>query len=216
MLANNILSAINFLRVNNKLELIEKEMMAELYKKSFLTNNSTVNYFSGNNSLIIEFMKQYKSQEEIHSLLIINAQEFKNNKSLIISFNVKNEDRITMYKELLSQRYNLPIYTKNKINEFNKLLSSQSLSSFCNTNRSNGNKTNKNEIIKILVYIHFFEEYLITDLNQVFNMHPNCSLINSNWIQKYKQFYEYKNIKEYLKNNNNLNYNCLDGNISMI
>ena len=128
-----------------KLKLIEKELMEKFYKfsnKKHLTNNSIVNYFSGNNSLIIEFMEQ---NEENNSLLIINPLESNNNKSLIISLTVKNEDKKTVYEELLSQRYNLPIYNKNKIIEFKKLLNRENLSSFYEMLKKSDVKNNKDK-----------------------------------------------------------------------
>ena len=128
---NNMFTANSFLNINNKLKLIKKELMEEFYNnKNYLTKNSTVKYFSGNNSLIIEFTNKdnNKIEEIFYSLLIINPLESNNRKSIIIFFKVKDEDKKTMYKELLSQKYNLP--NSNKIITPEMLLNSESLPSF--------------------------------------------------------------------------------------
>ena len=84
------------------------------------------------------------------------------------------------------------------------------------------NELAKTRILKILFYIYYLEEYLLTnDLNKIFKdyQNQNYSLINPKWIQKYKELYNYKSISDYLKDSNNyitVNYNNLDGNIKII
>ena len=84
------------------------------------------------------------------------------------------------------------------------------------------NEVAKTGILKILFYIYYLEEYLLTnDLNKIFKdyQNQNYSLINPKWIQKYKELYNYKSISDYLKDSNNhitVNYNNLDGNIKII
>ena len=84
------------------------------------------------------------------------------------------------------------------------------------------NQMIKKEILKILFYIYYYEEHLLnSNLDNIFNDYQNLnySLINSIWIQKFKEFYGYKRIYDYLKDYNSHNkfpnYNS-DGNITII
>ena len=82
----------------------------------------------------------------------------------------------------------------------------------------NYNEIFKKRILKILFYIYYFEEYLSkNDLSKIFkNYELKYCLINSNWIQKYKEFYNYKEIQDFLKDNNFVNYSNSDGNYEII
>ena len=74
-----------------------------------------------------------------------------------------------------------------------------------------------------MFYIYYFEEDLLNNkLCNIFNDYTklNYSLINSIWITKFKEFYDYKGIynylKDYDKHNKSVNYNNLDGYITII
>ena len=193
---------IFYLNKGYKLKLIDKELMEKIYDKKHLRENSTVNYFSGNNLLIIEFMKFYKEKYDINSLLIINASESINiNNSLIISFKVSKEEKQEIYKELLSNKYNLQISNDNKIINYEEVLNLQKLSSFYKFINNYGiKKIIKQDILKILFYIYYFEELLLTnnELKQIFNDYQNYYLINSNWMKKLKEFYDYQKICNFI------------------
>ena len=221
----NQFNAIIYLNKGNKLKLIDKELMEKIYDKKYLREKSTVNFFSGNNLLIIEFMKVYKEKYDINSLLIINASESINiNNSLIISFKVSKEEKQKIYKELLSSKYNSQISNDNKIIIYEEVLNSQKLSSFDEFINNHGiKKIIKQDILKILFYIYYFEEFVLTnnDLKQIFNDYQNYYLINSNWMKELKEFYDYQKISDFIKQNQKIknfktNYNVLDGQIKMI
>ena len=193
---------IFYLNKGYKLKLIDKELMEKIYDKKYLREKSTVNFFSGNNLLIIEFMKVYKEKYDINSLLIINASESINiNNSLIISFKVSKEEKQEIYKELLSNKYNLQISNDNKIINYEEVLNLQKLSSFYKFINNYGiKKIIKQDILKILFYIYYFEELLLTnnDLKQIFNDYQNYYLINSNWMKELKEFYDYQKICNFI------------------
>ena len=54
---NDISTAIKYLEKNYRIELINRELMDKIFAKEYLIKNVTVNYFSGNNLLIIEFIR---------------------------------------------------------------------------------------------------------------------------------------------------------------
>ena len=195
-------NVIFYLNKGYKLKLIDKELMEKIYDKNSLWENNTVNYFSGNNLLIIEFMKVYKEKYDINSLLIINASESINiNNSLIISFKVSKEEKQEIYKELLSNKYNLQISNDNKIINYEEVLNLQKLSSFYKFINNFGIKTIiKQDILKILFYIYYLEEFLLTnnDLKQIFNYYQTYYLINSNWMKELKEFYDYQKISDFI------------------
>ena len=70
--------------------------MIKLYEKNSLNMINVVNYFCGNNLLIIEFKKTIKYGYEIDSLLIINPLEIHktNDNVLFISFKIKEEEKL--------------------------------------------------------------------------------------------------------------------------
>ena len=148
--------------------------MESLYDKNYLKENIGVNYFAGNNLLIIEY-KRFKDEYESNSLLIINPLDGieKNDYSLIISFKTNHKEKEQLYKELFSNLIDLDLQnnTKNDIINFEKLLSFQNIYSLYEMiNKFCVNKIIKKEILKILFYIYFYEKYLNTnDLNEYHN-----------------------------------------------
>ena len=225
--ANDISKAVDLLVGGCKLKLFNRDLMIKLFDYNFLTVNNTINYFYGNNLLIIEFKKENNYIFEINSLLIINPLENdkNNNNSLFISFKVKEEEKFEIYKKLLYSKNILALQNNNNNNIFNyeKILNTNNISAFFKEIKGlDSNEVAKAGILKILFYIYYLEEYLLTnDLNKIFkdDKNQNFSLINPKWIQKYKELYNYKSISDYLKDSNNyiaVNYDNLDGNIKII
>ena len=68
---DSIEAAINYLLKKNKFKLIIKKLINLLYREIDLTDINIVNYYSGNNNLIIEFI----NKDEINALLILNPLE---------------------------------------------------------------------------------------------------------------------------------------------
>ena len=225
---NDISKTIDLLTGGCKLKLFDKELMEKIIDNNFLRVNNTVKYFCGNNLLIIEFKNVNNYEYEINSLLIINPPEKdkNNNNSLFISFKVKEEKKIEIYKQIFSNK-NILDLKKNKNNNFffnfEKILNPNNISSFYEEIKEfDLNKVIKTGILEILFYIYYYEEFLSTnDLNNIFKYCEgrNYSLINPKWIQKYKEFYNYESIYNFLKDNKNfisVNYNNLDVSIKTI
>ena len=198
--------------------------MEKIFVKKFLIKNVKVNYFSGNNLLIIEFKRVVKNKYDIKSLLIFNyLDENKNNKNaLFISFKVEEKNKLEIYKELLDQNTYLnlkkiQINSNNNIINFDVLLNIDNLDLLYKKLMNISEQNIKKEILKILFYIYYFEKNLKTDLN-LLNKNENYCLINSKWIQKSKEYIDYKKIFDYLinYNNKNINYNNLDEDINSI
>ena len=109
---NEISKVIDLLNNKSKFRLFSKELMIELFDINILRKYNTVNYFCGNNLLIIEYKKATIYGIEISSLLIINPLDIDNNynNSLFISLKIKEKEKLEIYKQLLSSKnlLNLP------------------------------------------------------------------------------------------------------------
>ena len=170
---NEISKVIDLLNNKSKFSLFSKELMIQWFDINFLRKYNTVNYFCGNNLLIIEFKKATKYGLEITSLLIINPLDIDNNynNSLFFPLKIKEKERLEIYKQLLSNKslFNLQI------------------------NILNNNSKN---------YIDFGK---ILDLKKI-----------SYFFKVIKEFYNYKEIQDFLKDNNFVNYSNSDGNYEII
>ena len=70
-------------------------------------------------------------------------------------------------------------------------------------------------LLSIFIYIYYYEKYLHENNNGInlFNNNEKYYLINPEWLIKFKEYYNYRNLSYSLKNNkkfNSLNYNNLD------
>ena len=92
---------------------MSKKLIQNIYDKNNLIDINLVNYFTGNNLLIIE----YKGKNGNNSILVINSlNEYNNNNNLlIISFKIKESEKIMIYNKLLSQEINLNQDLKKKL-----------------------------------------------------------------------------------------------------
>ena len=62
-------------------------------------------------------------------------------------------------------------------------------------------------ILKIFIYIFYYEEYLSIYKENYFNENESYFLINPKWLKDYKDFYNYNKLFELLKNISNNNNN---------
>ena len=212
---DNISSVINGIKKNKKFRLMSKKLIQNIYDKNNLIDINLVNYFTGNNLLIIE----YKGKNGNNSILVINSlNEYNNNNLLIISFKIKESEKIMIYNKLLSQEINLnqdlkkKLVNNNIIINFEEILNNKNLSSFFDifsmSKSENVNIFNDN-ILKIIINIYYFEKSLLQIDNDFFQKENYC-LINPNWLQKFKDFYDFLKIYDLLniygKINKDINY----------
>ena len=79
----------------------------------------------------------------------------------------------------------------------------------------------KNDLLKIFISLFYYEKSLLSDKKEnIFNEYQNYYLINSEWLNQYKENYNYSKLYDLLKKNdknyNKLYYHNLDKEINNI
>ena len=220
--------ARNHLKNNNKIKLISRDIIKLVYPDYNLNNNNnSINCYGGNNRLIIEFEENESNLNSI--FLIINPIEsiLQDNNALIISLKVPNNNREELYGELLFINLNLNEKKVENLKDNNVIIDNSQI--FSKNNFSFG----KNEIIQynsqnsiknilsIFIYIFYFEKSLSLLEENVFNQNQNYYIINIEWLDKFKKYYDYNKIYNILKtqydiHNIEINYNNFEGHIFTI
>ena len=220
--------ARNHLKNNNKIKLISRDIIKLVYPDYNLNNNNnSINCYGGNNRLIIEFEENESNFNSI--FLIINPIEsiLQDNNALIISLKVPNNNREEFYGELLFINLNMNEKKVENLKDSNVIIDNSQI--FSKNNFSFG----KNEIIQynsqnsiknilsIFIYIFYFEKSLSLLEENVFNQNQNYYIINIEWLDKFKKYYDYNKIYNILKtqydiHNIEINYNNFEGHIFTI
>ena len=211
---NDINLAIDYLKSNNKPQLISTKLMNKIYKKEKLKNMSVVKYYSGFNNLIIMFMKkEYNS-----GLLLFNPLDNNNKNNIIFSFKIRNknnEDNTQFYDELLQM--------KNKINEtlIDNLMNNKIISHYKIIKKTEEiNNYSSENLLKIFISIFYYEKSISSDINEIFSNSQSFNLINPEWLINFKHFYHYEIMDELLNEYENekkgINYSNLDKHINEI
>ena len=228
----NISSALNILKYNKRLRLVEKDYLRRFYPINFLRYFKTVNYYCGFNKLIIEFYGIYSS----NALLIVNPLESiieDSMYSFVFAFRTLNNNRGEVYNYLLKYDYN-DILNKDFINSLknNNIFISNEFEKYIKNAinifpiekngiiQNNYFKFDKDNILKIFIHIFYYEKSLLNPKENVFNEIEDYFLINSDWLRDYKDFYDYnklyKALEGYSNNNIHINYKNLNGYIPTI
>ena len=232
---NDIPSILNCIKNNKKFKLVSKNMMEYIYDKKDLVDENYIKYYSGKNKLIIEYKEKGKIKEnnDNKSLFIINPSDLSKVKKRAFIISIKNRDKLSLYKEILSGDEDFDIESMQNNNDivfFEVILPKQNNSNNIVTNKFNEEKSNKNnsinsnnrDILKLFIYIYYYEKSLLLDKYNFFDEKQDYYLINPEWLNKYKEYYDYQKLYKSLntrKINNKkqeISYNNLDKFINSI
>ena len=204
----NLESIIEFLsNKDNKLALISKSLINLIYEENEFKKDSLINIYLGNSNLIVEFL----GERENNILLISNPSEKFRNEDNEFILKIKNEPiqkKLEFFKELVPNKSNLK-----KIKYNNNIIKSFALLKDKEKNKcENQDNSNKQEIAKILISIYYYENSLKIEPNKIFMNFKQCYLINPDWIEQLKNYYDYQNLHNLLNENTNekINYNNLN------
>ena len=164
----NISSALQILKKNKILKLVKKDLIAAFYQEEGLRDYRSFNYYCGKNKLIIEFNENNSS----NVLLILNPLDsiIDNNKYLyVIAFKTFNDLKEDLYINLLNKGIDLTFDIMNnlqnnnivltKFNEFNYVDGMYPIEENPKIQRNNFIFVKEN-ILKIFIYIFYYEKYL--------------------------------------------------------
>ena len=232
---NDIPSILNCIKNNKKFKLVSKNMMEYIYDKKDLVDENYIKYYSGKNKLIIEYKEKGKIKEnnDNKALFIINPSDLSKVKKRAFIVSIKNRDKLSLYKEILSGDEDFDIESMQNNNDivfFEVILPKQNNSNNIVTNKFNEEKSNKNnsinsnnrDILKLFIYIYYYEKSLLLDKYNFFDEKQDYYLINPEWLNKYKEYYDYQKLYKSLntrKINNKkqeISYNNLDKFINSI
>ena len=226
---NDFKSVINYIKNNKTISLISQKVIEIMGYRNILMNCKTVLCYGGNNKLIIKFKDDiYKK-----SFLLINPSnkiQISRNINIIMNNRIQsiNENILNnMYHQYINNRIIISVeeYIKKNNNGLNKIpkkpTPTPNYIQNYNVNSSNNNKNQnmqlpfKENLLSIFIYIFYYEKCLNENNNKInlFNNNEKYYLINPEWFECLKDYYNYANLSNYLQNNmkfNSVNYNNLD------
>jgi hypothetical protein len=212
--------AIYSLEKNDKLKLLSKSCFEIIYPKA-LNIYEVVKYYAGYNKLIIEYKEE---KEHIYNIILfINPLEQIKNK-VFIAFQIRDNNKMELYKAILPENINnkyINNYSGNNniiiIPSFKEVINKENIQNLFNDINNYNEKTNiKNNLLKLFIFVFYFNKLLsnIDGLQILFNDNKSYFLINPDWFNKFKGYYDYKAIYDILdkydKNNSHINYDNLE------
>ena len=227
---NDFPKLIRHLKNNKNIKLVSKRLIEFIYSKNDLKGVNYVYYFAGNNKLIIE----YKGMNEKHALLSMAPLDEKINKNKLFILVINKQEKLFLYKNLLSNENDLDI---EKSTNFDSIIIPFDEYISCKHRKNNSYvikqiefnqgdflDTFKKELLKIFIYIFYYEKSLSSESKEnAFNIlsdNQNYFFISHQWLNEYKEYYNYKNLNDSLKlfdqKNSKINYNNLEKYISNI
>ena len=196
---SNFTTLISHINNNNKFKLFSKSLLEYLISENNLKNYNYAKYFAENNKIIIEF----QGKDEDKALLLIDplGKDDIKKKSFIIIINYKNEERkVLLYKDL----FNLENIDELYINNINNVIPLEKYNNNIKQKIMNNNNNFKRDILKILIYIFYYEKSSYKKDN-IFNEYQQYYLINLEWLKAFKEFYNYHQLYTILKKDKRYN-----------
>ena len=216
---DNFILAVKYLQNGGQFSYISKDEMESFFNKEELNIHHNISdIYAENRKIIIDFKENNLNK----SILIINPFENHDKRNIfIIIYKNNNKDKKKIFESLLLENINnLSDLEKLKEKHLEYLISFEDYIQIINSKEMNNNEIPfsliKNceeeikEILQILIMLYYYEKYLSNSKN-VFSEYKKYYLINKEWIEKYKEFYNYYDLlyllKEYDSSNNyDINY----------
>ena len=205
----NIESIIEFLsKKGDKLALISKSLISQIYEEDKFKNDNLINFYFGNNKEIIEFI----GDKENDILLINNPLQKNPNENNEFILKIKNDEihKKDLFEKIMSSNN---LYD-NKLIEIIK--NNNIVISFSNLNdkekNENSHQDYKREIVKIFIFIYYYENSLKIEPNKIFMNSKQCYLIIPDWIEQLKNYYDYQSLQNLISGytNKEINYSNLN------
>ena len=170
---NKFSEIINCVKENKKMKLINHELIKSIYEEDDLNEQYIIKYYTGNNKIIIECKNDDKK-----ALLIVNPLNENNLEEKAYIISIKKKEKINLFEDIL----NLENSLKNeKIFNFNKNIISFKI--YFN-------------ILKLFIHIYYYEKELKKNPENVFKENEDYYLISPNWLNNFKNYYDYHNYCE--------------------
>ena len=217
---NKFSDAIQSLEKNDKLKLLSKSAFEIIIYPEALIDNKVVKYYAGYNKLIIEYKEE---QEHIYNIILFINPQKQLKKNAFITFQIKdNNNKMELYKAILSKIINnkyIDNYSGNNniiiIPTFKGDINNENINNLLNDiNNYNEKIRVKHNLLKLFIYIFYFNKLLSKIDGILFNKYKRYFLINPDWFNKFIGYYDYQAINDFLdkydKNNSEINYHNLE------
>ena len=211
---NDFSSLINNIKEGKKFKLINKEFMDILFHRYELKKNSFINYYTGNNNIIMDYLYDKNALLILFPLSYYNTN--KANKVYIINKTNNNIKDKQLYEDILKNSINYTYLRKNKnIVNFNDFINNKNIESLSKQNDINikqDNYNNQNKYLQNNPKIN--SNYINTNIidkkyNNINNNKRGYSIdpvnnnkIMSSTINDTSIRQKYNNIKPYIRKNN--------------
>ena len=183
---NDFVSIINYLKKGKKIKLVIKKIFENMYHEDILKGEKCVEYYSGKNLLLIKFQNEYES---IILYDPLNEKEIQNRIFIVLMKNKKNNNKLL--KNLLNEKNQFNNSSEEKYNDITII----PYKIYIN-------------IIKFFVYLYYYEKDLSIRKKEIFKENEDYYLIDNEWIDKFKKYYESLSIQIFKKDN--IKYNDLE------
>ena len=195
---NDFASILKNLKDNIKLKLVSRKLIELIYEEKYIKEDYFVKFYTGNNKIIIE----YKENEDNKELLLIDPLNYIESQDNIFIIFIKDEDKNELFEKILSNKPDC----KFESNHFNNYIIS--FENYLN-------------ILKLFIYIYYYEKSLLDNKENILNENEETFyLINPEWINEFKEYYNYSDLCNSLKkiksNNKKIDYNNLTKYINTI
>ena len=173
---------------------------------NFISNNNSPNHHQNNN---INNYSPIYNKSNIKKDLYNNYITTERNLDINVYYSPTNRlQRNNKTKYNSYKKINNINYDTFSMNNQNKLFLSKNQDSF------------EKKLLVVFIYIYFYEKNLSLKKEHAFNQKQKYYLINPEWLNDYKNYYNYQKLYNLLSkqkhNNNSINYNNLDNNIDYI
>ena len=204
---DNFTDAINLLQNNQYFTYTKKNVIELLIDKNELFKyHNVTKIYAANKKIIINF----QGNDIDKSILIINPFDNFDKKNIFIILCNNYKIRKNLFESLLSENNNYFNFKstrkKNenyiiKLEDYLKVKNNESeIMNFSSNIINNNEKRDIDELLRILILIYYYEQYL-SEKNNCLSEYQTYYLINPEWIKKYKEFYHYNDLFNLIKNN---------------
>ena len=197
---NDFASILKNLKDNIKLKLVSRKLIELIYEEKYIKEDYFVKFYTGNNKIIIE----YKENEDNKALLLIDPLNYIESQDTIFIIFIKDEDKNELFEKILSIKTDCKFESNHYFNNY--------IISF----------ENYLNILKLFIYIYYYEKSLLDNKENILNENEETFyLINPEWINEFKEYYNYSDLCNSIKiikpkKNKKIDYNNLNKYINII
>ena len=187
---NDFSSVINCLKSDKIFKLISKKFLENIYNEEFLKEQKCINYYSGNNRLLIE----YKDKIENKFILLIDPlNKYEMTNRIYILSNRPEKNHYSIYK-LLNEKYYFNNESEEKFNNITII----PYEIYYN-------------ILKLFTYLLYYEQDLSNNKTEIFKGNEDYYLIDNEWLSNFKKYYDYESFDiKILGKDDKLEYNNIE------